>query len=291
MDAARAARYQLLVAAALFSTGGAVIKACELTGWQVASFRSGLGALTLLALAPEARRGFSPRVFAVGAAYAATVLLFVLANRLTTSANAIFLQSTAPLYLLLLGPWLLREPLRRHDLGFLLALAAGMALFFLGVEPARRTAPDPDLGNLLAAASGLSWALTILGLRWLGRDGASGAAATVVGNGLGCLVALPFALPVAAVSGADVARVGFLGVVQIGVSYVLVTRATRHVAALEATLLLLLEPVLNPIWAWAAHGETPGPTALAGGALILVATLLRARAGGRAPVAPPPPAT
>ncbi|MBL9086511.1 MAG: DMT family transporter [Planctomycetia bacterium] len=288
MDVARSARFRLLLAAALFSTGGVAIKGCGLSPWQVSAFRSGIGALTLLALAPESRRGWTLRTLVVGLAYAGTVTLFALANRMTTSANAIFLQSTAPLYLLLLGPWLLREPLHRRDLAFLGALAVGMALFFVGVEPASRTAPDPGLGNALAAASGLCWALTILGLRWLGRDGTGGAGATVVGNLLGCALALPFALPLGASTPTDWALVTFLGVVQIGVSYVLVTRATRHVPALEATLLLLLEPVLNPIWSWLVHGERPGPWSLLGGAIILIATFARARGSGRAEVPEPP---
>lgn len=288
MDVARSARFRLLLAAALFSTGGVAIKGCGLSPWQVSAFRSGIGALTLLALAPESRRGWTLRTLVVGLAYAGTVTLFALANRMTTSANAIFLQSTAPLYLLLLGPWLLREPLHRRDLAFLGALAVGMAFFFVGVEPASRTAPDPGLGNALAAGSGLCWALTILGLRWLGRDGSGGAGATVVGNLLGCALALPFALPLGASTPTDWALVTFLGVVQIGVSYVLVTRATRHVPALEATLLLLLEPVLNPIWSWLVHGERPGPWSLVGGAIILVATFARARGSGRADVPNPP---
>ncbi len=288
MDVARSARFRLLLAAALFSTGGVAIKGCGLSPWQVSAFRSGIGALTLLALAPESRRGWTLRTLVVGLAYAGTVTLFALANRMTTSANAIVLQSTAPLYLLLLGPWLLREPLHRRDLAFLGALAVGMAFFFVGVEPASRTAPDPGLGNALAAGSGLCWALTILGLRWLGRDGSGGAGATVVGNLLGCALALPFALPLGASTPTDWALVTFLGVVQIGVSYVLVTRATRHVPALEATLLLLLEPVLNPIWSWLVHGERPGPWSLVGGAIILVATFARARGSGRADVPNPP---
>ena len=164
-------RLLLIGAALLFSTGGAAIKAATLTGWQVASFRSGVAAVVLLAVLPEARRGWSWRLVPVGAAYAATLVLFVLATRLTTAANAIFLQSTAPLYLLLLGPWLLREPVRRSDLVYVLAVAGGMALLFLGTEQALATAPDPHRGNLLGVASGLAWALTVTGLRWLGRSG------------------------------------------------------------------------------------------------------------------------
>src|SRR6185295_9128401 len=103
----------VLAAALLFSTGGAAIKATSLSGWQVASFRSGIAAIALLLALPAARRRWSPRVWLVGAAYAGTMTCFVISNKLTTSAAAIFLQSTAPLWILLLAPWLLGEKLRR----------------------------------------------------------------------------------------------------------------------------------------------------------------------------------
>lgn len=287
-------RLRLLAAAALFSTGGAAIKACSLTGWQVACFRSAVAVPALLLLVPAARRSFSPRTWLVGLAYAGTVLLFVLANKLTTSASTIFLQSTAPLYLLLLGPWLLREPVRRRDVAFLAALAVGLWLLVGGAEPARASAPDPATGNLLAAASGLTWALTVAGLRSLASRPAGGgapgrnsvpapaAAAAVSGNVIAGLVALPFALPVASAGAADLGIVVFLGVVQIGAAYMLVTGAMRSVPALEASLLLLLEPVLNPLWSFLVHGETAGPRTLAGAALILASTALHALASSRA---------
>jgi len=162
-------RLLLVAAAILFSTGGAAIKSATLTGWQVACFRSGVAALVLLAALPQARRGWSWRIAPVAAAYAATLIAFVMANRLTTSADAIFLQSTAPLYLLLLGPLLLKEPIHRAGLFYMLAVAAGMALFFVGGQPVLATAPDPPRGNLVALFSGLAYALTLAGLRWLGR--------------------------------------------------------------------------------------------------------------------------
>ena len=269
-------RLLLMGAALLFSTGGAAIKAATLTGWQVASFRSGVAALAMLAVLPEARRNWSWRLLPVGVAYAATLVLFVLATRLTTAASAIFLQSTSPLYLLLLGPWLLREPVRRSDLLYVLAVAGGMLLLLRGSEPALATAPDPHSGNLLGLASGLAWALTVTGLRWLGRSGAgNGALAPVAaGNVLAFLAALPMALPLTKISGSDVAVILYLGVAQIGLAYVFLTRAIRHVPAFEATTVLLLEPVMNPIWAWIVQAEKPGPWALGGGAVILSATLL-----------------
>lgn len=271
------ARLQVLAAALLFSVGGAGIKASALTSWQVASFRSGIAAIAVWLMMPEARRGWTRSVALVSIAYAATVLLFVLANKLTTSANTIFLQSTAPLYILLLAPWLLREKSRPFDLAVIAMLAIGLSLFFIGSEPPLRTAPNPVLGNILAATAGVTWALTIMGLRKLGREGgeASAPAVVVAGNLLAFLVALPFAIPVHDVRPVDWAIVSGLGVIQIGVAYIFLTRAMRYVPALEVSVLLLLEPALNPLWSWMVHGERPGPWSAAGGVLILGATSLK----------------
>ena len=283
MDTRTTARLQLIGAAVLFSTGGAAIKAAAFAGWQIASFRSGIAALALLLMAPAVRRGWTRQATLVGVAYAGCLTLFVLANRLTTAANTIFLQSTAPLYLLVLAPWLLKEPVRRQDIGFMLAVGLGLMLFFVGVEQPVVTAPDPVTGNLLALASGFCWALAVCGLRWLtAREGrGSPLAAVVSGNITAFLICLPFALPIGSHSAADWALIVYLGVFQIALAYVLVTRAINHIPALEASLLLLIEPVLNPIWAWLVQGEVPGAWALLGGAIILGATTARSLADRR----------
>lgn len=272
-------RLKLVLAAALFSTGGAAIKTAAFSGWQVASFRSGIAAVAVLLLTPAARRGYSWRAALVGVGYAATLVLFVLANKLTTSANTIFLQSAAPLYMLVLSPLLLHEPVRRRDLGFVAAIALGLALFFLGVDTPVRTAPDPARGNLFAALSGVGWAFTMCGLRWLGTgdgDGRGSAVPSVVlGNVIACLACLPFALPLGEHGPADWAIVSYLGIFQIALAYILVTAALRTVPALEASVLLLVEPVLNPIWSWLVHGERPTLWAVVGGAVIIGATTLK----------------
>jgi len=291
-------RLRLVAAAVLFSTGGAAIKAATLTSWQVASFRSGIAALAVLLLVPAARRGWGWRVWLVSVVYAATMVLFVLANKTTTAANAIFLQSAAPLYVLVLAPLLLKEHARRSDLVAMAVIAAGLALVLRGAPPAAATAPNPALGDALAVASGVAWALTMIGLRWLGaRDAAAGgegggsALATVVGgNALACLACLPLALPVVGATAADWAIVGYLGIFQIGLAYLFLARGIAGVPALEASMLLLIEPALNPIWAWLAHGERPGVGAVAGGALILAATVARSwPRGRREAIAPPTP--
>jgi DME family drug/metabolite transporter len=273
-----AARLDVLAAALLFSTGGAAIKACSLSSWQVASFRSAVACLVVLVILPESRRRWSGRTLAVGFAYAATMVLFVVANKLTTAANTIFLQYTAPLYLVLAGPLLLDEPLRARDLAFLAIAGGSLSLFFVDAPAASASAPQPLLGNALALLSGVSWAATALGLRWMARPesgGAPVATAVACGNSIAFLAALPMALPVTAHTSRDIAMIAYLGVFQISGAYFFLTRGLRAVPVLEASLLLLLEPVLNPVWAWLVHGERPGPWSLAGGAILLAATTMK----------------
>jgi drug/metabolite transporter (DMT)-like permease len=223
----------------------------------------------------------------VGVPYAATLILFVTATKLTTSANAIFLQSTAPLYVLLLSPWLLKERVRAADVWFMGAVAMGLGLFFVGSDPVQATAPNPALGNLLGGLSGLAWGLTVMGLRWLGRRGESGEEVlptVIAGNALACLAILPLALPVVGAGALDWGVLVYLGVVQVGIAYVFLTAGLKGVPALEASTILLAEPALNPVWVWLAHGEVPGRWGLAGGAVILIATALRTWLSARTPV-------
>ena len=268
----------VLAAALLFSTGGAAIKATSLSGWQVASFRSGFAALALLVFLPRSRRWPSTPMWLVGIVYAATLILFVTATKLTTSANAIFLQDTSPLYVLLLSPFVLGERVSRADVLFMLALGAGLVAFFLGHEQPLGTATNPVAGDLAAMASGVTWAATIIGLRWLGtRDSAGDASqpALVAGNVIAFAAALPFSLPAANTTAADWTIILYLGVIQIGLAYVCFSIGMAGVPAIEASLLLLLEPVLNPFWSWLVHGEVPNGWSLTGGAIILVATVAR----------------
>lgn len=262
----------MLLTALLFSTGGAAIKATDLSAWQVASFRSAVAAVALLCLLRPSRR-WSWGALAVGGAYAATMVLYVAANKLTTAANTIFLQSTAPAYLLLLAPRILGEPLRRRDVLFAGALAVGSVLFFLGGDAASPTAPDPLRGNALAAVCGLTWALTILGLRRLEREGSGAAGAVALGNVVAAAVALPGAVPVVEIAARDAAVVAYLGVFQIALAYVFMTRAVRSLPAFEVSLLLLFEPVASSLWAWVLHDERPAPVSVLGASVILLATV------------------
>src|SRR5258708_29536513 len=138
--------------------------------------------LRILVLLPEARRGWSWRAVVVGVSYAATTLLYVQANKHTTAASAIFLQSTSPLFILLLAPLLLGEHATRRDIMQMAVMGAGLGLFFLGTDRPSATAPNPALGNALAAICAVTWAFTVMGYRWLAARGASGAAAAGSGD-------------------------------------------------------------------------------------------------------------
>ena len=263
---------QVIAAALLFSTGGAAIKTAAFSGMQVASIRSGIAAAGLLFWI-RGRVAWSWPTLAIGVVYAATLTLFVTSTKLTTAANAIFLQSTAPLYIVILAPLLLGERFRSRDLVFLAAVGAGLGLCFAGGPEATVTAPDPATGNLLGVICSLTWAFTLMGLRWGHRYGERiGISAVIVGNAMAFAVGLPFLWPLPSASAGEWATMAYLGVFQIAVAYIFLTSAIAHLPALDVSLLLLLEPVLNPIWTWLVRGEEPGAWTVAGGAIIIVAT-------------------
>ncbi len=287
------ARLQVVGTAVLFSTGGTAIKAADnMSGLQVACFRSAVAAIAIVLFVPAARRGWSWRTLLVAVAFAATLILFVNANKQTTAANSIFLQETALIYILLIGPLFLRERLRILDVVTIGVFVAAIGLFFLDPEEASQTAANPTLGNLLSLGSGVGWAFTIAGLRWLGKSEGTGhaAAATVAGNLMATVICLPFAFPVTT-SGGDWLAIAYLGIFQIGLAYTLLTRAMRRVPAVQASLLLMAEPALSPVWAWIVHGERPGPWAVTGGVVIVIGTIVWSLLDSRRARGTPAPAT
>jgi len=276
-------RLRVIAAAVLFSTGGVAIKTAAFSGMQVASIRSGIAAAALL-LWMRGRIAWSWPTLGIAAVYAATLTLFVTSTKLTSSASAIFLQSTAPLYIVVLAPLLLGERFRSRDLVFLAAVGAGLAMCFVGRPEATVDAPDPATGNLLGVICSITWAFTLMGLRWGERHGARvGMSAVVVGNAMAFVVGLPFLSPLPSASAGEWATMAYLGVFQIAIAYIFLTSAVAHLPALNVSLLLLLEPVLNPIWTWLVRGEEPGVWTLFGGAIIVAATGGKAMYDSRAP--------
>lgn len=266
----------MMAAALLWSTSGLGIKTISLSGLPLACWRSLFGGIAMAALAPALgiRITFRlPKRAWIGvAAYSVTLLLFVLANKRTTAANVIFLQYTAPFYILILEPRLLGTRFHWRDLAFVLVAFGGMGLFFVD-----RLGAGQWTGNLLALASGATFAALTLALRST-RALSERWSAAVIGNFIlaAPLIALPWLRPgmVPETSGAWLGLV-FLGVLQIGLAYVFYTYSLGHLSALEAILISALEPVLNPVWVYLGTGERPGPWAMVGGTLILAAIIAR----------------
>ena len=280
-------RGALLIAAAalLWSTGGLAIKLVPLSAFGVAFWRSFVSAIFLLIVFRPSRARWRHAAPSTVVVYALMILTFVSATKMTTAANAIFLQYTGPLYVLALAPFLLREPFRRADAAAVGVALVGMSLFFVG-----RLDPGALAGNLVALASGLFFGLTILLLR---RDASGDAIPSVIaGNLAAAALALPFAWGHLSLDTRGVALVLFLGIFQMGVSYVLFVKGLKTVPAAEASLLGMLEPMFNPLWAFLGLGERPSAWALLGGAIVLAAvagrTVFGARSGGSAAPATPP---
>ncbi len=270
------ARLAAIASAVLFSTGGAAIKGTALSSWHVAGLRSLIAAAAIALLLPGARRSWSWPAALVAIAYAICLTSFVLATKNTTAANAIFLQGTAPLYLVLLGPWLLQEPVRLAEWMTLALVACGMGLVFADTAASQPLAPHPALGNALGALSGAAWAATVCGLRWLGkRQSGNSMAPVLIGNLLAFAFCAPQMWPLPQPSAADTVALLYLGIFQVGLAYWCLTHAMATLPALEASLLIMVEPALNPLWTWLLHRETPSASAIAGGALIIVSALIK----------------
>lgn len=273
----------VLAAALLWSTGGLFIKATELSAFELSFGRSLLAAVTVGYF--TRREGFRiNRLTAVLAVlYAALLLLFVMATKMTTAANAIFIQYTAPVYVLILEPLIYKEKFRRRDAFVVAACAVGIALFFVG-----RLRPEEMMGNLMAMLSGLCFAFFMLFIRHPRAGEVNRASSIFYGSILLALVTLPsFVAGAHKVKVSDVGIMVFLGVFQIGISYTLFTRGIeRGVRSLDAALVGYIEPISNPVWVFLFLGERPTPWALLGGAIIITAVVLHtymsAREGVRA---------
>ena len=257
----------LLFAALLWSLGGVLIKSIEWHPMAIAGGRSAIAIPVMLACIGRPQFTFSKAQIGGAVGYALTVALFVFATRMTTAANAIFLQYTAPIYVAIVGRWYLNErPLRIDWLVIALALG-GIALFFMD-----RLTVAGFWGNIVALGSGVAFASVAIFLRK--EKAGSPVTSIVLGNIIVALAGAPFMFEVPLGSGGGW-RLMLLGVFQLGLPYVLYAAAIKHVTALEATLIPLLEPVLNPLWVMLALGERPGRWAIVGAVLVLTAVLGR----------------
>lgn len=268
----RSAVLLLLACVVLWSTSGLFVKLSTLNPVALAGGRSLLAALTLLAWIRRPRFTWSSAQIGGALSMVATFLLFITATRLTSAANAILLQYTAPLWVALFGHWFLGERTRSYDWWIMAVIVAGMLLFF-----GDQLSPRGMAGNVMAIASGVTMAWMTLFLRKQ-RDGQAGET-IFLGNALTAVVGLPFLFWAAAhgqVQPVEWWILLYMGVLQLGIPFILYSIAIRSLEALETILIATLEPLINPIWVFLVLGERPGPWALVGGALVVGAVTVRA---------------
>ena len=257
----------LVVTAVLWSTGGVLIKLIDWNPLAIAGMRSAIAALLILAVVRKPKFNFSFMQVGGAISFSATVICFVYATKLTTAANAILLQYTAPVYTALFAWRFLRERTSWVDWATIAVVFGGVALFFLD-----DLSRGGYMGNILALMAGVAHAW--LGLFLRKQKNASPTESILLGNILTAVVGLPFMFGVR-LSMLDWTGLSLLGVFQLGISYVLYAYAIRRVRALDAMLIFMIEPILSPIWVFLVVGESPGRWALAGGAVVIISVTIR----------------
>ncbi len=258
-------------AALLWSTGGLFIKWTDLSGLELSCFRSVFAVLVVAIFTRREGFGINGVTAAASVLYAALVILFVSATKQTTAANAIFLQYTSPVYLLIFEPLVYKEKFRSRDLVTVFICLGGMTLFFVG-----QLRPQDVTGNILALASGLCFAAYFLLLRHPQAALVNRASSAIYGNLLVILVTAPWGIAaLKSIDLHDTLSVIYLGVIQLGLSYILFTSAmARGVRSLDAGIIGYIEPVLNPVRVFLVLGERPSQWALLGGAIIIAAVIV-----------------
>ena len=276
-DPAHTRSVGLLVGASLcWSLAGVLFKYVEWPGLAAAGRGLIAGTFLLVVCWRSLRFTWSPLQLGAALVYTVCTLLFALANKMTTAANAILLQYTAPVWAALLGAWVLRERPTKGDWVTVAIVLGGLSLFLYDGLQIGRLA-----GIFVALGSGIGFAAMPVLLRKQ-PDGAT-LEPVVLGNFFAALVGLPWLLSAPPLPASGWIALCLLGVIQLGFAYLLYSRAIRHVTALEAVLIPVLEPVLNPLWVMLALGERPTPPALLGGAIVLGAVTIRAIASIRHP--------
>lgn len=257
----------MVIAALLWSTGGLLIKSVKLNAIAIAGGRSFIAALFMLAVIRKPNMRFNKYRLACAVSYAGTVILLVVANKLTTAANAILLQYTAPIYVALLSSWFLNERTTKLDWAAIFIVIGGMVLFFLDDMSSGNL-----LGNICAILSGIFFAFVAMLLRK--QKDESPLESVFWGNVLTAIIGIPFILG-SSIDTSSMIGLLLLGTFQLGLSYMFYIMAIKHITALEAVLLPIIEPLLNPLWVFLVLGELPGPWAFAGGIIVLVAIIGR----------------
>lgn len=261
-------RWYLFAAGCLWSLAGLFIKFLPVPPLTIVFYRSLFAGASFAFFARRSGPWPARPLLFSAAAYTAAISAFVAANKLTTAANAIVLQYTAPMFVFLAAAVWFRENIQRVTwLGLALGMA-GIGVIFIG------SAGEPDFSGVsLALLSGVLFAAYMVNLRFLGA--VSPAALTCFNNLACCLLLLPFVGADGSLSWREGGILAIMGTVQLGLPYALFSRGVQRVAVHEASLIVLIEPILNPLWVALAVGELPSLSTVAGGVLILAGLAVR----------------
>lgn len=262
----RTAILQILISAALWSIAGIFIKKLPWNGFVIASLRSliaGTVAFTYMKTA-GIKLTVNKRSLTAGAALWLTMTLFVLANKMTTAANAIVLQFTSPVFIMIISGVFLGKKFSRADIITVVVTLLGISLFFFDRIDGGRLA-----GNMVGLASGIAFACYYISLGQSPEN--ERLSAIVLANLMTFLVGIPFVMATSPeVSGVTVTNIFILGIFQLGIPYVLLAKGAEHCPPLACSLLGAVEPLLNPVWVVLFDGEAPGVFALCGGVVVIV---------------------
>jgi len=263
-------------AALMWSSGGLFIKVLNLDAYQISFYRSLIAVLTILIITLLQKKSlkFEFDIISIlcSVSYAFILILFVIATKLTTAANAIFLQFTAPIYLLVLEPMFLKTKFEKRNLIALIFCFIGMTLFFFG-----KLDLSNIKGNLFAIGSGICFALFSLFLKWKKQihKNDNTIIYIVAGNFLVCLFCLPIIFDKLLIESNQLIILIFMGVFQIGISYIIFNEGIKYISATESMIIAMLEAVLNPVWVFIGVGEVPSPYSITGSIIILSAIIWR----------------
>jgi drug/metabolite transporter, DME family len=258
----------VLLTAILWSTGGLFIKLISLTAMQLSFFRCLIAAIVFAVVFRKSVFSYNKLTLLNAFLYSIVLITFVLATKTTTAANAIFLQSTAPIYVFIFEPLINKTSYRRIDLITIFICFLGMFLFFTG-----DISPGHMEGNIIALCSGLAFASFFLGMKKNKPEYQLNS--IFYGNVIVALFCIPFLFSMDILSFSDLWMVSFLGIFQIGLAYAIFTYGLKRVLAIEASLISLIEPVLNPVWVFLGYGEIPSLSAILGGIIIISAITVR----------------
>jgi drug/metabolite transporter (DMT)-like permease len=265
----------VVTAAVLWSSGGLFVKLITLTPMQISFFRCAIAALTFAVIFRKQILQYNLLTFVNSFFYAGVLICYVIAMKTTTAANAIFLQSTAPIYVLIFEPLLNKSKYEKSNIVTITICFLGMILFFLG-----DLTPGQLEGNFFGLLSGLFFAAFFLGMK---RNGKKYQQSSIFwGNILVAIICLPFIFSIEQLSFSQLWMVSFLGVFQIAIAYAFFSYGLKRVFAVEASIISMIEPVLTPVWVFIGYGEVPSTTAIIGGIIILTAISIRTLQMGRA---------